>query len=219
MDGSLLVASLAAGISLVALGVGRYDRWREGKLRHQDLERAERQRREALERAERQRQQDLERSRPGFAIEWNWNAGQSGVWIGLNATALSGRPSTSLIKAGFALRGEVELSNLHGGPDPRHARGHASFPFLKEIIPCEPDRRYPFVLQPLHGLGPFIDAETELVPYVIDVEGTRHEGPSMAGLPSLDGGGLEATRRLGHAQVHGSGIHVAPRARGRGRPF
>jgi hypothetical protein len=169
VDGSLIVASIAGGISLIALGAGRYDRWREGK-----------QRREDLERAEQQRQQDLERSRPGFAVEWNWNLGQSGVWIGVNVTTLPGRPSTSLIEVGFAVDGELELDNAYGeGPEPAHARGHGSFPIHQEITPCQSGRRYPFQVQ-LHGLGPIIDPDTELIPYVVDVEGTRHEGRPFA---------------------------------------
>jgi hypothetical protein len=93
---------------------------------------------------------------------------------------LPGRPSTSLVEVGFAIEGEIELNNPYGGPDPRHARGEASFPFLKELVPCEPGRRYPFLLEPLHGLGPLLDAETKLVPYALDIEGTRHIGPPMA---------------------------------------
>jgi hypothetical protein len=180
VDDSVLVAGIAGGISLVALGAGRYDRWREAKQRREDLERAERHRREDREHAEQQRVEDQERSRPGFAVEWNWNAGRSGVWIGINVTTLPGRPSTSLIEIGFAVEGEVELENLSGeGPDPIHARGHGSFPIHREITPCEPGRRYPFIVQ-LHGLGPFIDPDTQLIPYVVDVEGTRHEGRPLA---------------------------------------
>lgn len=169
MDNSVLVSGIAAGISLVALGTGRYDRWR-----------AEEQRREDLQRAEERRQEDFERARPRFRVEWRWNIGQSGVWIGVNVTALPGRPGTSLVEVGLALDGEVDLDNPSGvGFDPPHARGHASFPIHREITACEPGRRYPFQLE-VHGLGPFIDPETELIPYVVDVEGTRHQGNPFA---------------------------------------
>jgi hypothetical protein len=180
VDASLIVASIAARVSVGALIAGRYDRWREARQRLEDLGRVEQQRREDLERVERQRREDLERSRPALTVEWNWNAGASGVWIGVNVTALPGRPSTSLMEVGFTLDGEVLLDKLGEGPDPAHARGIASFPFHREITPCEPGQRYTFTLQPLHGLGPFIDPDTELIPYVIDVEGTRHTGPPLA---------------------------------------
>lgn len=166
---------IAAGALLVAgasFALQRFDHRRDQLQRAR--ERAEDQRRWEVE---------VEAQRPQLAIDWNWNLGDSGIWIGINVTAKPGRPSTSVVEVGFALEDELELARLPEVPyppaEPAQARGHASFPILEELHPCEPGQRYTFRIEP-QELPVLMDAETPLVPYALDVEGTRHEGPAMA---------------------------------------
>jgi hypothetical protein len=157
--------------------------------------------RERNERAEARREDrarwetELDLQRPLLAVDFDWNIGESGVWLGVMVTAKPGRPGTSVVDVGFELEDEIALRQMPEGPagrpSPDEARGNVTMLVSDELTPVEPGSRQRFTIAP--GAIPwFMDADTPLVPYAIDIEGMRHVGRPLAIFDKLAREGWEA---------------------------
>jgi hypothetical protein len=122
------------------------------------------------------------RDRPRLIIEWNWNAGSRGVWLGVNVSSRPGGQGTTLTQVGLAIEGVADLSHVPGTEyppgEPRSSRGSITFPLSEATTPIAPGERESFI-RPAGALPPLVDADTPLVPYAIDIEGRRHVGTPM----------------------------------------
>ena len=132
--------------------------------------------------SEHRRLQDrLRRHRTDLLVEPWWNAGQSGCWLGVNVSNPAAGMPTTVTEVGFRLAGPpAELTPAADAVIPPGEPLHATA-YLRYPLPWQPgiqiqpgERRATRV--PAVRIPALLDAESELVPYAIDIENVQHRG-------------------------------------------